>query len=274
MPRSFAGCRVALAEGRQLEELAGLLEKEGAVPVRCPLLDILDAPDPEPVVAWIDDLIAGKFGLVVLLTGEGVRRLLGFAARAGKRDAFTEALAGPRLVCRGPKPVRELKGLGVTPHATASPATTEGVIQALKGESLKGASVGVQLYAPDNPALLAFLADAGATVSTVLPYVYAPASDAERVADLIDRMAAGGVDAIVFTSSPQVERLVDVANETGRAAALAEGFRRVTVASVGPVVANTLARHQVRMDVCPPQGFVMKNLVQQLKRHVEAQPAP
>src|SRR5262249_30905070 len=44
---------VALAENRQLEELAGLLEEEGATVFRCPLLSILDAPDPAPVRAWL-----------------------------------------------------------------------------------------------------------------------------------------------------------------------------------------------------------------------------
>ena len=43
------GRRIALAEGRQLEELAALLAKEGATPLRVPLISILDAPDPAPV---------------------------------------------------------------------------------------------------------------------------------------------------------------------------------------------------------------------------------
>ena len=75
MSESLHGCRVALAEGRQLVELAELLEKEGATTLRCPLLSILDAPDAGPVVAWVRDLIADRFAFVVLLTGEGVRRL-------------------------------------------------------------------------------------------------------------------------------------------------------------------------------------------------------
>ena len=41
---------IALAEGRQLEELAQMLEKEGATVLRCPMLSILDAPDPGPVL--------------------------------------------------------------------------------------------------------------------------------------------------------------------------------------------------------------------------------
>jgi uroporphyrinogen-III synthase len=38
------------------------------------------------------------------------------------------------------------------------------------------------------------------------------------------------------------------------------------VAAVGPVVAEDLRRHAIRVDICPEQGFVMKNLVQLIKR--------
>src|SRR5205823_5977343 len=48
---SLANRTVALAEGRQLEELVQMLEKEGATALRCPMLSILDAPDETPVLA-------------------------------------------------------------------------------------------------------------------------------------------------------------------------------------------------------------------------------
>jgi uroporphyrinogen-III synthase len=273
MASSLAGLRIALAEGRQLEELADLLAREGAEPVRCPMLSILDAPDPAPVRAWLAELVAGRFGWVIFQTGEGVRRLLAQADRDGTRDSVIAALGRAKLVVRGPKPVKELKAVGLAPHKVASPATTAGVIDALAAEPLAGATVGVQLYAPDNPALLTHLGVIGATAVSVLPYVYAPAADAEQVVSLIDELAAGTVAAVIFTSTPQLDRLFDVARERGREEALRAGFDRTVVAAVGPVVADTLSAYRVRVDVCPPQGFVMKNLVQQLKRYLADTPA-
>src|SRR5947209_1630275 len=104
MPRTLAECTVALAEGRQLEELAQMLEREGAATLRCPMVSILDAPDAAPVLAWLRDLAADRYDWVVLLTGEGLRRLLGFAEREGLRDAVVRALGRTRTVTRGPKP--------------------------------------------------------------------------------------------------------------------------------------------------------------------------
>ena len=261
------GRRIALAEGRQLEELADLLALEGATPLRYPLLSILDVTDPAPVVAWLRELIADRFATVVLMTGEGVRRLLGFAEREGLRDAAIAALGRTTTITRGPKPVRALREIGLTPARVADAPTTAGVIATLRAEPLLGQHVGVQMYSPTNPPLIDFLARAGALAHPVLPYIYAAAADADRVAELIDQLATGGVDSIVFTSSPQVVRLYDVAAERGQESTLAAGLQRTCVAAVGPIVAETLRERGSQVHVCPEQGFVMKNLVRQITKY-------
>src|SRR5438128_1707346 len=128
MPASLSDCTVALAEGRQLEEMAQMFEKEGATVLRYPMVSILDAPDSEPVLAWLRELAAGRFAYVVLMTGEALRRLLGFADRAGIRDAVVTALSRTRTLTRGPKPARALKEIGLSPTLSAAMPTTDGVI--------------------------------------------------------------------------------------------------------------------------------------------------
>lgn len=257
---------IALAEGRQLEELARMLEKEGATALRYPLLSIIDPPDDGPVVAWLNELIADRFAWVVLLTGEGVRRFMACAERHGLHDQALAALRRCKTVTRGPKPVRALKELGLTPTLIAAAPTTEGVIESLRPETLRGLTVGVQLYREDNPPLTDFLQQVGATAKMVLPYLYAPASDAGRVAELIERLAGGTVDALVFTSSPQVDRLFEVAAERREEDLLRRGLERTQVAAVGPIVADNLRQRGVCVAICPDQGFVMKNLVSHIKR--------
>jgi uroporphyrinogen-III synthase len=258
---------VALAEGRQLEELAALLQEEGAAVLRCPMLSILDAPDAGPIRAFLDELIAGELGLLILMTGEAVRRLAGFAERMGRHADYVAALGRTPLLARGPKPVKALRELGATatPRAASAP-TTEGVISTLRGEPLSGLKVGLTLFGQDNPALEAFSKEKGFILRPVLSYVYAPAADDDRVAALIERLAGGGVDALVFTSSPQVDRLYEVAAKRGLVEMLSLGMERTRVAAVGPVVAESLRGRGARVDVCPEQGWVMKNLVRQLAR--------
>src|SRR5205823_5301458 len=142
------------------------------------------------------------------------------------------ALGRSQTVTRGPKPVRALKEVGLAPSMVAEAPTTAGVITALRPEPLQGRTVGVTLYGEPNPTLVQFLEGAGATVRTVMPYVYAPAADADRVADLVERLARGAIDALVFTSSPQVDRLFEVATERGLEDVLRQGLGRTRVAAV------------------------------------------
>jgi uroporphyrinogen-III synthase len=266
---SLIGKTVALAEGRQLEELAQMLEKEGATPLRYPLLSILDNPDSAPVITWLRDLAAGRFSLVILMTGEAVRRLIGFAERDGMRDAAIAALAKTRTVTRGPKPVRALKELNLDPTLIAKMPTTDGVIATLKQESLRGQTVGLTLYGEPNPTLVKYLEEAGATPSPVMPYVLAPHADAERAAELISRLERGEVNVLLFTSSSQVERLFEVAKDRKLEASLRAGLEQTRIAAVGPVIVETLKEHGTRTDICPEQGWVMKNLVQIIRRELE-----
>jgi len=268
MAESLHGRTIALAEGRQLEELAQMLEKEGATALRYPMINILDAPDAAPVIAWLRNLVQNKFAYVILMTGEALRRLLGFADREGLRQEVIAALSRTRNITRGPKPVRALKEISLNPTKIAETPTTDGVIATMRSEQLQGSTIGVTLYGEPNPTLVRFLEEAGATVQTVLPYVYAPASETNRVVELIGRLAKGGIDVIIFTSSPQVDRLYQVAAEKSLGNELRQGLSQARIAAVGPVVADNLREKGAKVDICPDQGFVMKNLVQLIKRQL------
>jgi uroporphyrinogen-III synthase len=266
MSRPLAGRTIALAETRQMEELAQLLESEGAITLRCPMVSILDAPDLAPIVAWLRDLCADRFDYLVLITGEALRRLLGFAEREGLRNSVIAALGRTKTVTRGPKPGQVLREIGLTPTRIAQAPTTEGVISTLRSEPLEGRTVAFTLYGEPNPPLEQFITSAGAQARSVLPYVYAPAADDERVADLIARLDQGAVDVLVFTSSAQVDRLYEVAEVCGLQGALQRGLTQARVAAVGPVLADHLRQRGATVSLCPEQGFVMKNLVQLIKR--------
>src|SRR5262245_32416497 len=73
---SLAGRTIAIPESRELEVFASMLERRGAHVIRCPLVAIRDAPDPQPVLAWCRQFAAGQCDDVIFLTGEGLRRLL------------------------------------------------------------------------------------------------------------------------------------------------------------------------------------------------------
>jgi len=256
---------VALPETRQLDTLAGLLERRGATVWRCPMVAIHDTPDAGPVQRWLEAFVDDPPDDLILLTGEGLRRLFGFAERAGLDERFADALSRVRTITRGPKPARALREHGLTADLPASEPTSAGIRATLADERLAGRRVAVQLYGQEpNRPLIDFLEQAGAEVSTVAPYVYASAAEDERVTDLIRALAAGRIDALALTSSPQYQRLTAVARRTGLGDELHEGLDRVLVAAVGPIVAQALREDGVRVDVVPPSTYAMKPLVSAL----------
>jgi uroporphyrinogen-III synthase len=272
--RTLAGHRIAVPETRELDRLARMLEERGASSLRCPLVAIRDVSDPAPIEAWLRCFAEAPFNDLVLLTGEGVRRLHAVARRAGLEHGFLDALRETRKIARGPKPGQALRELGLKADIRVEPATTGGIVAALSSYDLKGRSVGVQLY-PDSPntELMDFLASAEASPAPVLPYIYASEADECRVVELIDELADGRIDVIAFTSSPQVRRLFAVAKATGREAKLETAMRSVSIAAVGPVVEGELRRRGLEVAITPTSTYFMKPLVSAIEAALQASAA-
>lgn len=257
---ALAGLKILVPESRELDLFATMLEAEGAAVLRCPLVQILDLEESAGADAWIDRCIAGDFDDLVLLTGEGLRRLLTLSGP--RHDMLVAALGRLRTVTRGPKPARALRELGLSPGLAAAIPTSDGILQALANEDVAGRRIGVQLYPGDGAQhLVDSLRARGALVSAVTPYRYASEAETGQVSDAIRALAAGEIDMIAFTATPQIERLVKVAQEAGLATELSQGMARTPIASIGPIVDEKLRQHGFAVTVRPRSSFHLKPLV-------------
>src|SRR6185503_11164097 len=203
------------------------------------------------------------------ITGEGLTRILSCIDKyePSLRPRFVEGLGRLRTVTRGPKPARALRALGLKPTIEATEPTTDGVIKALGGQELARRRVAVQLYGNDpNLTLMRFLKERDADVTTVAPYVYGNAADDTTVHALLERMAAGEVDAIAFTSKLQIERLM-----TQHPAALVRrALSRTKIAAVGPIVAEAIRAAGFEVASSPEHSWFMKPLVVALTEQLGA----
>lgn len=263
----LAGRRIALPESRELDLFADMLIKRGAEVLRCPLVSIHDAPDQAPVIRWLQEFVANPGDDLILLTGEGLRRLIDAAQRAGGglAERFIQRLGEVRKITRGPKPGAALRKIGLKADVVAVEPTTEGVIKTLQAENLGGRQIAVQLYGTEpNALLMDFLSQAGARVTTVSPYVYADHVEDAQVEQLIDALIKRQVDAIAFTSATQVRRLFQIARSGAGEDALLASLAAIKVAAVGPVVADELNQRGVGVDLMPESSYFMKPLVREL----------
>src|SRR5882762_9386281 len=131
------GYRILILETREEAQFSRLLTEQGADVLQCPMFTIHDAPDPAPIEAWIRRFIAKPCDDMVLMTGEGLRRLMKVVRRIGLEPEFIAALGKPRKFARGPKPGRALREIGLEPQVTTEKPTSEGIAEMLSGVDLR-----------------------------------------------------------------------------------------------------------------------------------------
>src|ERR1700712_2538993 len=148
MPDRLSGYRILILETREEAQFSRLLTEQGADVLQCPMFTIHDAPDAAPIEDWIERFIENPCDDLVLMTGEGLRRLMKVARRTGADQRFIAALGKSRKFARGPKPGRALREIGLQAEVTTEKPTSEGLAEMLSRFDLKGRRVGLQLY-PD-----------------------------------------------------------------------------------------------------------------------------
>ena len=95
------GYRILILETREEAQFSRLLTEQGADVLQCPMFTIHDAPDPAPVEAWIGRYIDRPYDDLMLMTGEGLRRIMKVVRRLDVETAFVAALRQSRKFCRG-----------------------------------------------------------------------------------------------------------------------------------------------------------------------------
>ena len=263
MPDKLNGRRILILETREEAQFSKLLQEQGADVLQCPMFVINDQPDTEPVENWIKRAIRHPFDDLVLMTGEGLRRIVKVARRIGLQQPFVARLGEMRKFARGPKPVRALRELGLEAQVVTEKPTSEGIAETLAKLELKGRRLGIQLYPEqDHGKLLGAIEAQGAKVDAVLPYIYDAKAAEPNIVAAIDEMAAGRIDAIALTSRGQARRLIDTAKSRGLEGKLKDALKRTKVASVGPVVSDELKGFGIATDIYPEnEAFFMRPLI-------------
>src|SRR6202790_3506552 len=157
------GYRILILETREEAQFSRLLAEQGADVLQCPMFTIRDAPDSAPIEAWIRRFIDKPFDDLVLMTGEGLRRLMKPARRIGIDQNFVAARGKARKFARGQKPGRALREIGLEPQVTTEKPTSEGIAEMLSLVDLGGTRVGFTLYPhKDHSALIGAITAQGA----------------------------------------------------------------------------------------------------------------
>ncbi len=276
MAASLNGRVVAYVEARMQSEMGALVERHGGVPFAAPVLQEVYNTDTPEVAGLIDDLCAGRVDIAVLQTGVGTRALFGAADEVGRMQELLAALERVTVIARSPKPASLLRRNKVRIDLMPpEPFTSEDLIACVSEMEFTGREVAVQAYGGPNNLLTRTLRDRGANVREVSLYSWGLPEDLSPVVDLIQRMEAGEIDSVAFTSQPQVPNLLAIAAQSGLEDTLRSCLNSdgVAVASVGPVCTRRLLQNDLKVDVEPDHPH-MGNLVIALAEHFQRQAQP
>jgi uroporphyrinogen decarboxylase len=250
---SFQGLRIAAFESRRAEETARMIERFGGVALVSPSMREAPAEADRPIIDFAHRLITGQIDVVILLTGVGTRGILERIDRRVDRGRFLSALADVKTLVRGPKPLAVLKELGITPTAMAPEPNTWREVLATIDERLPvtNQTVAVQEYGIPNVSLVAGLEARGAAVEPFKVYDWELPKDLAPLEANIERLAAGELDAAVFTSQQQVVHLLQIARRMNLESQVREGLTAIVVASVGPTTSEMLRGNGLPVDFEP-----------------------
>jgi uroporphyrinogen-III synthase len=267
------GLRVLSLESRRAAEMAQLIENYGGRAIVATSMREVPLESNGEALEFARALAAGRFDMVVFLTGVGTRALARVVETMYPLEQFVAALRRIAIVARGPKPVAALREMNVpVTIAVPEPNTWRDLLRALDDQSgalpLKGRRVAVQEYGASNPELLAALAERGAQVTRVPVYQWALPEDTAPLRAAVEAIARGEIDVALFTTSIQVAHLLKIAREMNREQELRRALVRIPIGSIGPMTSQELREQGFSPDfepLHPKMGFLVNEAAQRAR---------
>jgi uroporphyrinogen-III synthase len=247
---SFGQSHVLAFESRREKEMAELIRINGGQPFVAPALREVPLEENPAAFAFAVDLYAGKFDMVIFMTGVGARILQRVLATREPETLFPDALKKLTVVARGPKPMAVLREWQVPVAVTVpEPNTWRELLQAIEGRAEK--AVAVQEYGRPNPELLSGLAGQGRKTTQVPVYQWALPEDTAPLAEGLKRLIAGSFQAVIFTTGIQIDHLLDFAERQGMRDQAVNALAKTFVASIGPTCSEALQAHGLKPTLEP-----------------------
>jgi uroporphyrinogen-III synthase len=276
-PGPLCGCAVVVTAHRRADDLITSFERRGAKVLHAPTLQIVPIEEDATLIDATRRVIADPPDDVVVTTAVGFRGWVEAADTAGLAADLLATLESARLLARGPKARGAIRAAGLVEAWSAHSETTAEVVDWLLAQGVAGRRIAVQLHGLSDPGLQSALTEAGAAVRGIEVYRWGPAPDAAAVGRAIGLICAGSVDAVVHTSAPGAQALLDAADRCGQRDAMvaALGAGRVLNACVGPVTAAPF--REIGLEPLVPDRYRLGALIRIVTDHLShenASPVP
>ena len=227
--RPLLGRSIIVTRARaQASDLVERLTLLGAECIEFPTIAIESPQDQRPLDEAIDRI--KSYNWIIFTSVNGVSH---FFDRLFAKGKDLRALGHLRTAAIGPATADLMKSYGLISDIVPESYRAESVVEAFKQEDVKGQKILLPRAEQARPILPTELNRMGAQVDEVTAY-YTRAVD-ENADELIQKLDAGSVDIVTFTSSSTVTNFKALLPPDR----FLELMKDVTVASIGPITTET-----------------------------------
>lgn len=267
----LAGCRILVTADRRAGDLCSALRRQGAAIVHAPALSIVPHADDQQLLRDTLALVEARPDIVIVTTGVGLRGWLEAADASGYQAPLHDALAGARILARGPKALGAIRAAQLDADWVAPSETNAEIAERLLAEGVAGLTIAVQHHGAGSDGLDEALTAGGARVLPVVVYRWADPDDPGPLRQAVDAVGTGVVDATVFTAAPGVAAFLSAAGRQGHLGEVMDAFRTraVIAAAVGPVTARPLLESGIEPLV--PARWRLGSLVRALAEEFDVE---
>ena len=228
-----------------------LIRREGGDPFVAPSVQERAIDDSGEAIRFVERLEAGEFEMVICMTGAGLAFLRDLIAPHASVSRLGAALCRVTIVSRGPKPLPVLRELGARAQVVVpEPNTWKEIVEAVAARPER--RIAVQEYGRPNLEMNAAIEQLGASVTPIVLYRWELPVDIVPLHKAARGLAERQFDAILFTSSIQLDHLMMIARDLGLQTDVYTTLCEYTaIASVGPVMTAALEAAGIPVEIVP-----------------------
>ncbi len=248
--RLLFGKTVLVTRAReQASALTTELEELGAQCIEAPAIKMV----PPESYAELDQAIAklNTYNWLIFTSVNGVEHFFNRLHHL-KRDS--RALGNARVAAIGEQTAARLREYGILADIVPLEFRAEGIIEALTGRIEPGMSVLIPRALVARDILPEKVRDMGASVDVVPVYRTLTADTDGKI--VAEKLSAGEIELVTFTSSSTVTNLLDLLGPQGAAL-----LKHAKVACIGPITAGTCLEYGIKPDVIA-EDYTIKGMVE------------
>ena len=242
---------------RQADDLARLLEKEGAQVISFPAIKIISPRDWSSLDAALYKL--ESYNWIIFTSANGVQY---FFERLLELNKDIRELKGIKICCIGPATAAQIIKKGIKVDLVPEEYISEGILQSFEGQDLQGQKILIPRAAQARDVLPEGLRKMGAVVDVAA--TYETVNSGRKKEEVLELLNENRIDIITFTSSSTVTNFLKI---MGKDFTLPS---RVQVACIGPVTEATARKAGLSVDI-RQEKYTMDELVQSLVLHFKSE---